>query len=90
MQGMIHHHQQAIVMTGWVPERTKSTSVRVMAKRMEATQQSEIEVMQRWLKDRGVDPQDHTHQHGAMPGMLGTAQLDRLREARGRTSTGAS
>jgi uncharacterized protein (DUF305 family) len=85
MQGMIHHHQQAIVMTGWVPERTKSTSVRVMAKRMEATQQSEIEVMQRWLKDRGVDPLDHSHKHVRMPGMLSTAQLDRLRESRGRT-----
>ena len=38
MQGMIHHHQQAIVMTDWVPERTENTSVRVMARRMAISQ----------------------------------------------------
>ena len=32
MQGMIHHHQQAVVMTEWVPDRTQSTSLRLMAK----------------------------------------------------------
>ncbi len=85
MLGMIHHHQQAIVMTGWVPERTSSPSVRVMAQRMEAAQSGEIDLMKRWLKARGVDPDDHGHQHAAMPGMLSTQQLDRLREARGGT-----
>jgi uncharacterized protein (DUF305 family) len=43
MRGMIHHHQQAILMTGWVPERTQSPAVKLMAERMAATQSGEIE-----------------------------------------------
>src|SRR5918999_5300216 len=31
MQGMIHHHQQAVIMSEWVPDRTQSTSLRLMA-----------------------------------------------------------
>jgi len=81
MLGMIHHHQQAVVMTSWVPDRTRNTSVRVMAKRMGLSQEAEIELMQRWLKDRGVDPNDHTHRHALMPGMLTSEQLGRLRAA---------
>src|SRR5688500_2620647 len=29
MQGMIHHHQQAVVMSDYVPDRTQSTSIRL-------------------------------------------------------------
>jgi len=86
MQEMIHHHGQAVLMTKWVPRRTSSDDVRLLAQRIEASQESEIEVIQRWLRARGVeprDPQDHSgHDHGGgkglMPGMLTSEQLGRL------------
>jgi uncharacterized protein (DUF305 family) len=84
MRGMIHHHQQAILMTGWVPERTQNTDIKLMAERMLRTQEGEIEQYEKWLTDRGFDP---GHGHGAtelMPGMLTEAQLDRLKAADGR------
>jgi uncharacterized protein (DUF305 family) len=85
MRGMIHHHQQAILMTGWVPQRTQSPAVKLMAERMSATQSGEVEQYEKWLGDRGFDP---GHGHGAaelMPGMLTPAQLDRLKAASGAT-----
>jgi uncharacterized protein (DUF305 family) len=85
MRGMIHHHQQAIRMTGWVPERTQSPAVKLMAERMAATQSGEIERYEKWLGDRGFDA---GHGHGAdelMPGMLTDAQLERLEAAEGKS-----
>ena len=83
MQGMIHHHQQAVVMTDWVPERTSNRSLRVMARRMGISQQNEIDVMRNWLKANGIDPANHSHRHTVMPGMLTTRQLERLKGASG-------
>ncbi len=84
LRGMIHHHRQAILMTGWVPGRTRNTDVKLMAERMSRTQEGEIEQYEQWLSDRGFDP---GHGHGAgelMPGMLTQAQLDRLKAAHGK------
>ena len=86
MQGMIHHHGQAILMTKWVPERTDNRRITLLAKRMELSQEAEIELMEQWLKTEGVvpqDPDDHGD-HNLMPGMLTQAQLDRLEAADGR------
>src|SRR5690349_4611570 len=52
MQGMIHHHQQALTMADWVPDRTQSTSIRLLARRMELSQQAEIDQMWKWLEAR--------------------------------------
>ena len=49
MQDMIHHHGQAILMTKWVPRRTDSRDIRLMARRMELSQETEIEQIQGWL-----------------------------------------
>lgn len=83
MQGMIHHHQQAVVMTEWVPDRTQSTSLRLMAARIRVTQSDEMDLMRNWLKKRGVDPSDHSHRHTAMPGMVNSRQLAKLKAAKG-------
>ena len=53
MQGMIHHHAQALAMTALVPSRTTSTEIRTMAERIEVSQRDEIALMQQWLRDRG-------------------------------------
>jgi uncharacterized protein (DUF305 family) len=83
MQGMIHHHQQAIVMTDWVPDRTRSTSIRLMARRMAVSQTDEMALMRNWLEARGIDPADHSHRHTPMPGMLNSRQLAKLKAANG-------
>ena len=85
MQGMIHHHQQAVVMTEWVPDRTQSTSLRLMARRIEVSQGDEMNLMRTWLKKRGVDPNDHSHRHTPMPGMVNSRQLAKLKAAKGKT-----
>jgi uncharacterized protein (DUF305 family) len=70
-------------MTEWVPDRTQSTSIRLLARRMELSQQAEIDQMWKWLEARGVDPTDHTHKHMVMPGMLNSRQLQKLKGAEG-------
>jgi uncharacterized protein (DUF305 family) len=54
-----------------------------MARRMGVTQQAEIDQMRHWLEARGVDPANHSHRHTAMPGMLDSRQLERLKTASG-------
>jgi uncharacterized protein (DUF305 family) len=55
MQGMIHHHAQALEMTALIPDRTTSTAIRQMGLRMEISQTDEIAIMERWLQDRGLE-----------------------------------
>ena len=96
MTHMIHHHAQALEMSGLVPERTENGQIRTLAARIINAQTDEIEIMTRWLRNRGQpvpDVPEHTmahhpaadHEHGgmAMPGMLTAAEIDRLREASG-------
>jgi uncharacterized protein (DUF305 family) len=84
MKGMIHHHQQAVQMADWVPERTQSTSIKLMAQRMSVSQQDEMLLMRTWLEKHGADADDHAHMSDAMPGMLSASQLKKLEGARGR------
>jgi uncharacterized protein (DUF305 family) len=92
MQEMIHHHGQAILMAKWVPGRTSSRDVRLLARRMELSQETEIEQIEGWLRARDVEPRDPAdhggHDHGSgedlPPGMLTTEQLGRLYGAEGR------
>jgi len=53
MQGMIHHHAQALAMTALITERTTTRAIRQMGLRMEISQADEIAIMERWLRDRG-------------------------------------
>jgi uncharacterized protein (DUF305 family) len=92
MQGMIHHHAQALWMTALVPGHTTNRQVRLLAKRMDSSQQAEIGQMQKWLTARGEPAPKlhrlHGHAHGIglkpMPGMLTKRQVERLRAARGK------
>ncbi len=92
MQDMIHHHGQAILMAKWVPGRTESRDVRLLARRMELSQETEIEQIEGWLRARDVEPRspnDHgNHDHGSgeglPPGMLTSEELGRLYNADGQ------
>ena len=91
MQGMIHHHAQALRMTALVPRRSTDADVEQLAKRIDVTQEAEIEQMRRWLTTRDepapILHRAHGHAHGIgvarMPGMLSDAQLRKLERARG-------
>jgi uncharacterized protein (DUF305 family) len=91
MQGMIHHHAQALRMTALVPERSASAKVELLAKRIDVSQEGEIELMSDWLKERGESAPElhrlHGHAHGGgqvlMPGMLSEPELRQLEAASG-------
>jgi uncharacterized protein (DUF305 family) len=90
MQGMIHHHAQALVMTSMVRDRAASKNLAVLARRIEIAQEAEIETMERWLTQREEevpDAEDHKNDHGGrglMPGMVGHEELAKLAAAEGR------
>lgn len=94
MSGMIPHHAQAVLIAGWVADRTERRDLRVLAERIAVAQKDEIKLMQTWLSDRGLDvpAADATHhvmKHGdmehkmLMPGMLTDEELAALKAARG-------
>lgn len=95
MAGMIPHHAQAVVMTGWAPTRGASPQLQLMCERMLISQRDEIAFMRTWLRDRGqfVPAADATHgtmEHDGMkhdmlmPGMLNADEMAALERARGR------
>jgi uncharacterized protein (DUF305 family) len=92
MQRMIAHHAQALAMTSLVPTRTSRDDIRLLAGRIEASQQHEIAMMRRWLESRGqeVPSLDAAHEHhgtdghqALMPGMLTGEELAQLAKATG-------
>ena len=93
MQAMIPHHAQALVMTELVPERTERREIRLLAERIEASQDAEIAQMRGWLRRRGeTAPAEGAGGHGGhaghgdtagMHGMATPAQLERLAASRG-------
>jgi uncharacterized protein (DUF305 family) len=96
MQGMIHHHAQAIEMCKMAPTHGASASVQVLCGRIINAQGDEISLMSQWLKDRRQDvpaptaTSMHMVMNGKamdmlMPGMLTPEQMKQLDAARGQT-----
>ena len=97
MQGMIHHHAQAIVMAGWAATHGASESVKTLAGRIDVGQRDEIAFMQRWLRERHLAAADAASDHQMsmqampgmsmpdtlMPGMLTPQQMQQLDAAHG-------
>ncbi len=87
MLDMIDHHSQALVMTGYVKARTDDRDIRLLAERMEVSQEDEVDQMAQWLQDRAQPLRENGHDgHGAgheMPGMLTEEQLAELEAAKG-------
>jgi uncharacterized protein (DUF305 family) len=98
MEGMIHHHSQAVKMSGWASTHGANESVQRLASRIILGQMTEINLMQQWLADRRQpvptpDPNgmkmkmegmgDMEHTM-LMPGMLTDEQMKQLDAARGR------
>ena len=94
MQGMIHHHAQAVVMAGWAESHGARPDVKILAQRIDVAQRDEMAFMQRWLRERhqeAPDPLEHYAmghdmagmQMVMMPGMLTPQQMAQLDSARG-------
>jgi len=96
MQGMIHHHAQALMMAAMAPTHGAGNRVQLLAKKIMLSQRDEIGFMRVWLQFRKQEVPD-TAPHSQvmsmpgmdmsssnMPGMLTEAQLKQLDAARGR------
>jgi uncharacterized protein (DUF305 family) len=97
MQGMIHHHSQAVEMTALMPARTHNKMLLAFGKKISISQTDEIRFMQQWLQDRGKTvPMDMSHMDHTqgmshmdmgsmpmMPGMLTPEQMKALAKAKG-------
>jgi uncharacterized protein (DUF305 family) len=87
MQGMIHHHAQALDMTDLLATRTHSEDMKRLALRISLSQADEIKLMRHWLEVRGQEaPNEHVHHlPGApmMPGMLTPEEMNRLAAVKG-------
>lgn len=82
MQGMIHHHAQAVAMAALVPTRSARQDLAMLAQRIDVSQVDEIDLMRTWLRDRGetvpavlASPDAHAghdagHAAGAPPTMM--------------------
>ena len=72
MQGMIHHHAQAVEMTALMPKRTRNKALLAFGRKISISQTDEIKFMQQWLEDRGkavpMGPDQMAHM-GHMQGM---------------------
>jgi len=94
MQGMIMHHSQAVEMTALIASHTDNPEVRSLGAKISSSQSDEIRFMQRWLAARGEaismampgmpDMDMSGNSIAPMPGMLTPAQMQALRQARGR------
>lgn len=93
MQGMIHHHAQAVEMVDLLRTRGLRKDLLAFGERITISQSDEILFMKQWLTERGkpVAPaHDHAHHHGhegagmpMMPGMLTAEQMAALAKAKG-------
>jgi uncharacterized protein (DUF305 family) len=88
MQAMIGHHAQALEMVSLLQTRTNREDMRLLARRIELSQEDEIRLMQEWLRMRGLQvPDAHAHHApGAtlMPGMLTPEEMGCLAAATGK------
>jgi uncharacterized protein (DUF305 family) len=84
VRDMLHHHAQALEMTALAESNAGSDRIRLIAQRMDISQESEIDAMLAWLQARGEDPPEHhAGMDHAMPGILTPAQMDDLAAAEG-------
>ena len=86
LQGMIIHHQQAILMSSMADKRTNNETIVDLAKRIDVSQEDEINFMESWLYDRGENkkymPHHHMHMDTGMAGMATPKQLEDLKNTK--------
>ena len=91
MQGMIHHHNQALLMAAMMRTHTASPELIAMGQKIQLSQSGEIQAMKEWLTARKqsvpmIMADGTVMDHGdmaPMPGMLTPQQMKALDTARG-------
>ncbi|HXT68142.1 MAG TPA: DUF305 domain-containing protein [Vicinamibacterales bacterium] len=91
MQGMIHHHSQALLMVNMISTHTKTPELIAMGQKIQLSQSGEIGMMKEWLTGRKkevpmMNADGTVMDHGdmpMMPGMLTAEQMKALDKARG-------
>ena len=87
MQGMIHHHSQAVEMTALMPTHTHNKKLLALGQRISISQTDEMKFMKQWLQERGqpaMAPMDDMDMEmPLMPGMLTKQQMEALAKAKG-------
>jgi uncharacterized protein (DUF305 family) len=91
MQGMIHHHNQALLMAAMIATHTKTPELIAMGQKIQLSQSGEIQSMKEWLTARKqsvpmIMADGTVMDHGdmaPMPGMLTPQQMKALDTARG-------
>jgi uncharacterized protein (DUF305 family) len=91
MQGMIHHHNQALLMAAMIPSHSGTAELIGLGKKIQISQTGEIQAMKEWLTARHQDvpmimpdgaAMMGTMDMAAMPGMLTPEQMKALDAAR--------
>ena len=82
LQGMIVHHQQAILMSELAEERTNNQTILDLADRIDISQEDEIDFMENWLESRGENKNLSGHNHMKMAGMASSEELKELKESK--------
>ena len=91
MQGMIHHHNQALLMVAMIATHTKTPELIAMGQKIQLSQSGEMLSMKEWLTARKqsvpmIMADGTVMDHGdmaPMPGMLTPDQMKALDAARG-------
>jgi uncharacterized protein (DUF305 family) len=84
MQGMIHHHAQAVEMVELLRTRGENKQLRSFGDKIAVSQTDEIQFMKQWLQDRGkASSMAHSQMDGMnhmnhMAAMKGTEPLDSM------------
>ena len=84
LQGMIVHHEQAILMSSFASKRTNNKTILDLAKRIDVSQEDEINFMENWLAQRDIaliNKSEKHHMHMHMVGMASPKDLDNLRKS---------
>ena len=69
MQGMIHHHSQAVEMTGLLRTRSRNKKLQSLGEKITISQTDEMKSMKQWLTDRGLPTtMEHKMDHSNMSG----------------------
>lgn len=93
MQGMIHHHAQALEMVALLNKNSTAPGMKSLGERIDVSQKDEIKMMQDWLREHHETipapmPTAHAGMPGMhatmMPGMLTAAQMAELGAATGK------
>ena len=84
LQGMIVHHQQAIMMSKLAAKRTNNKTIIDLANRIDLSQVDEINFMESWLssRDQNAHEMNHKdHMHMSMSGMATPTQIESLKNS---------